>query len=140
MKFRSGICIECGREGQYAKPSLSLCPVCNGKRLESKRPRLPLASSNSEKPVAKLPPQKRRKSTGEAVMFRAIWSTRKHICINCKDNLGNEAKTFFFAHILPKSRYPEKRLDPNNIMLLCFDCHREYDQGTKENYSKRSRL
>jgi hypothetical protein len=77
------------------------------------------------------------KPTGEGQLFLEIWEERPHICINCKTPLGDEPKTYFFAHIIGKGRAPELRLKKINIMLLCFDCHRAYDQGTKEEYSKR---
>ncbi len=81
-----------------------------------------------------------RKVTGEAEMFKEIWSEREHRCTNCKCHLGDEAKAFFFAHILPKGRHPELRLVKTNVMICCFDCHQQYDQGTKEGYAKRFNL
>lgn len=36
-----------------------------------------------------------------------------------------------FAHIKPKGRFPELRLDPGNIVLLHPEEHRLLDQGTE---------
>lgn len=81
----------------------------------------------------------RRKPTGEKKVFEEIWNERPHICVNCKDPLGNEAKTFHFAHIQSKKQHPELRLEKSNIALLCFDCHYQYDHGTKEGYNNRTK-
>lgn len=81
----------------------------------------------------------RRKPTGEKKLFYKIWQERPHICVNCKVNLGNEAKTFNFAHIKPKGLYPELRLDPFNIILLCYECHYALDFQTEEKFNSRFR-
>lgn len=88
-------------------------------------------------PLKRSPIKKKYKATGEAEMFKEIWEERPHVCTNCKVPLGNEAKTWFFAHIHSKKQYPELRLIPANIRLLCFECHQQYDQGTKESFEKR---
>jgi|688.fasta_scaffold410246_2 5-methylcytosine-specific restriction endonuclease McrA len=98
----------------------SLCFHCNQKRLQAKR-----------KPYRYV-----KKATGEKEMFLEIWSERAHICTNCQKTLGAEPYTFFFSHIKSKGAHPELRLDKSNIQLLCFDCHKEYDQGTKERFEK----
>ena len=140
MKFSKGICNACGKDGMFAKPSLKLCPVCNQKRLNNLK-------TNDEgqrrgviatrKPLVRKV-QKRRRITGEGVMFLAIWRTRPHVCVNCKVRLDEEAKAGYFAHIKPKSTHPELRLDMNNVMLLCYDCHYAFDHGGKEQFKKRS--
>jgi len=59
--------------------------------------------------------KRKRKSTGEAIVFYEIWNERQHICENCKIYLGNDARTWFFSHIKSKGKYPELRLEKNNI-------------------------
>lgn len=83
---------------------------------------------------------KRRKPTGEALLFKIIWTERPHYCVWCGEWLGNEACTFHFSHIIPKGRWPDLRLDPTNIRLLCFECHQAYDQGTKKQYEARRNI
>jgi 5-methylcytosine-specific restriction endonuclease McrA len=88
------------------------------------------------------PPRKpipKRKATGEAEMFREVWNERPHICVNCKEHLGSDAMAWFFAHIKSKKKHPELRLNKYNIMLLCLKCHHEYDNGTKESFTKRTK-
>tara|TARA_R110000868_G_scaffold411642_1_gene706639 strand:- start:1958 stop:2218 length:261 start_codon:yes stop_codon:yes gene_type:complete len=81
--------------------------------------------------------KRKRKSTGEAIVFYEIWNERQHICENCKIYLGDDARTWFFSHIKPKGKYPELRLEKNNIQLLCYDCHYAHDFKTKEKYNAR---
>lgn len=82
---------------------------------------------------------RKRKPTGEAKLFYEIWQERKHICVNCKIHLGDDARTWNFSHIKPKSRNPELRLDKSNIQLLCYDCHYAYDFQGQEKYKERER-
>ena len=83
-----------------------------------------------KKPAAK---SKKHKPTGEAQVFKRIWAERPHICEHCSGSLGDDAKTFFFAHIQRKSQAPGLRLIKMNIRLLCIECHmaldaREYEK------------
>jgi 5-methylcytosine-specific restriction endonuclease McrA len=82
---------------------------------------------------------KLREPTGELAMFEEIWKERWHHCVNCGSNLGDELNVVFFAHIKSKGAHPELRLEKDNIQLLCFTCHRLYDQGTKAQYKLRSK-
>lgn len=140
MKFSSGKCVRCDREGMFAKPALKLCPVCNKKRLDAQKGKDPRKAHASPLRGSKKTGlmTKKRKPTGEAELFRSIWNSRVHQCTNCSEPLREPMRSFYFAHIRPKSVYPEYRLDPNNIRLLCFSCHRAYDQGTREDFEKRS--
>lgn len=54
-----------------------------------------------------------------------MWECRLHECNHCGIFLGNEPNMTFFHHILPKSKYPDLRYKPSNIMILCFDHHQE---------------
>jgi 5-methylcytosine-specific restriction endonuclease McrA len=83
--------------------------------------------------------KRNRSPTGEAKLFYEIWSKRPHYCVNCKAYLGNEPRAHYFSHIKSKGAYPELRLDPNNIQLLCIQCHTLYDSGTIEQYKNRTR-
>ena len=61
-------------------------------------------------------------------MFNSIWKTRRHFCVNCNDFLGTKINACYFDHTLEKAKYPQLMLEPENIMLLCTECH-----GTKTN-------
>jgi hypothetical protein len=71
--------------------------------------------------------------------FLQIWIKRKHYSEVSGDYLGGEPLTIFFHHILPKEKYPEARLDEENIILLTFDEHNnvENDMYKYEEVNKR---
>lgn len=126
---RAGLCVECndGVTKLLAKPSKGLCVFHNNQRLQKDRP-----------PRKRIP--YKRKKTGEAELFAAIWAVRPHVCTNCQAPLGNEMKTFFFSHIKSKGAHPELRLKPSNIQLLCQECHHAYDFQGQEKFKERTKI
>jgi hypothetical protein len=86
---------------------------------------------------------KKKKPTGERELFFKIWKERPHVCTACNKSLYGEPKVHYFSHILPKSRFPELRLDPDNILIECIECHSDYEtKGTdvirsKDNFQKK---
>lgn len=55
----------------------------------------------------------------------AVWERDNHRCIICGSPYGQPN-----AHVIPRSKGGlgvEK-----NIVTLCFNCHRKFDQGKKE--------
>lgn len=42
--------------------------------------------------------------------------------------LGSEAKSIFFHHIMPKSKYKELAYEPENIIILSFEEHQKVEQ------------
>lgn len=55
--------------------------------------------------------------------FIKIWKKRRHYSEVSGVYLGSEPLSIFFHHILPKEKYPEARLDEENIVLLTLDEH-----------------
>ena len=55
--------------------------------------------------------------------FLQIWRKRPHVSEVSGDYLGKEPLSVFFHHILPKEKYPEAKLDEDNIILLTLDEH-----------------
>lgn len=72
-------------------------------------------------------------------LFFGIWSTREHVCAHCGGNLGHDAKTWFFSHIVRRSRDKSRALDPDNIQLHCFKCHELFDQRSPK-YNERKNM
>jgi len=69
------------------------------------------------------------KATFEAdkEFYKEIWLASPHFCqCGCKAKLGKESLTTFFHHLLFKSKYPQFRYTPENIMILHPDCHNSY--------------
>lgn len=55
--------------------------------------------------------------------YAEIWNSSPHKCQNCNCKLPKEPLTIFFHHLLEKRNYPQLRHVPENIMILCPDCH-----------------
>lgn len=75
--------------------------------------------------------------------FNLIWSKRSHKSEVSGTFLGKEPLTLFFHHILPKSKYPEARLDEENIILLTPGEHASVEQDIykyEEVNNRRDRL
>lgn len=96
--------------------------------------RLLLARTPREKkvqqPIAKMSEKKKKQLGDEKKLFQEdkefyaeIWSCSPHVCQDCNKNLGREPLTLFFHHLLPKDIYDQFRHTPENIMILCPDCH-----------------
>jgi len=65
---------------------------------------------------------------GENTMFLEIWNDRPHICEECRWKIP-EMQTFCFAHKLSKWVFPEFRMIPENIALVCsISCHAKVDK------------
>ena len=69
-------------------------------------------------------------------MFLEIWSERPHVSFvsgNLLDSyFGSKLFVNLFSHLLPKGKYPEARLDKNNIVLLTPQEHVDWHSYTKE--------
>lgn len=55
--------------------------------------------------------------------FISIWNERVHKSEISEISLGNEALSIYFHHILPKNKYEQAALDPENIILMTADEH-----------------
>lgn len=63
--------------------------------------------------------------------YHSVWGARKHKCEECDKPLGNTWKRHNFSHHLSKGAFPQLRRVPENIDLLCFKCHQEWEFGDK---------
>lgn len=114
--FSNGLCQECASRASYE---------ANKRGLASK----PSSAAKSERKYAKSTVW-RRKTTGEAEMFRKIWDERPHVSqISGKKLLDHGHRFWYsqFAHIVSKGARPEMRLDPDNIVLMTFEEHFTWD-------------
>ena len=109
------------------------------KRTPLKRSSTPLKRTPLKKGK---PLKKEKKATGEKELFEEIWNTREHRCESCGKEIW-EAQAECFSHIKPKGLYPELRLDPDNIELLCAStterngCHYLWEHNKTEYYARR---
>lgn len=74
------------------------------------------------KPMKRTPLKAKRKASGQAKVFKAIWDSRPHWCEVCWATI-QQPRPENFSHLLPKGAYPELKLDERNIVLKCRDCH-----------------
>lgn len=74
-----------------------------------------------------------KKPTGEKEIFMKIWDGRPRYCQICFVPIA-EATPTNFPHILPKglNKYPKFKLNPQNILLACEDCHTKWDHKRKD--------
>jgi hypothetical protein len=72
-------------------------------------------------------------------LFLALWKKLPHYSQVSGKYLGNEPKTTYFHHILPKNKYPELAFDEENIILLTFEEHQmvEMDMYKYEEVNER---
>jgi len=61
------------------------------------------------------------------LFFMEIWKKRPHRSEISGVYLGKEPSSAFFHHILPKNKYPEVRMDEENIILLTLDGHADVE-------------
>ena len=66
--------------------------------------------------------------------FMSIWNGRPHKCEHCGKSLGSEPRSYMFDHLLEKSKYPDLKYEPENILLVCLECH---DNKTRGNISEK---
>jgi 5-methylcytosine-specific restriction endonuclease McrA len=67
-------------------------------------------------------------SQGKEYEKKFMASFREKTCARCSRNRN----TVCGHHVLPKSIYPEHRLNEKNIIPLCFMCHRTAHDHPKE--------
>ena len=119
--------------------SFVITTIGNSSTMLKSDPKPPSRAKKKRQPLKRSAIKKKYNPSGEAKIFMEIWNEQPHICANCKAPLGDEPLTFNFAHIKPKGKYPELRLDKDNIFLSCFDCHYIEHNGTKAQYNARTR-
>lgn len=56
-------------------------------------------------------------------LFLWLWTARGRKSEISKKYLGREALRSYFHHILPKKKYPQAALDPENIIILSIEEH-----------------
>jgi len=122
MKHTKKYCIDCKTQ-QYIVAH-GRCSYCNSKhRAETIGTQIAAHSENG----------KERKREERAAMLE-FWKEAAdigggHECMNCAAPLGRTFRAVFVAHIYSKGANERSRCDKRNFMLLCFDCHHEYDHG-----------
>lgn len=118
MKKR--LCKVCKKPIDHNNPLISKCKECTYKKSLSNKKQTRI------KPISDKRKKRLKNWWSEKELFKEIWEERPHICVDCWKVL-KEAKAHNFAHIKSKWKYPELRLDKNNIQIKCFRCHFKQD-------------
>lgn len=101
-------------------------------------------------PIAKVSDKKKKEQAEEKKVsamdkefYLEIWVASPHKCSECEKKLGKEPLTLFFHHLLEKRNYPEFRYTPENIAILCPDCHSQAEadiEKTPKTKARREKL
>ena len=85
---------------------------------------------NKIRSLNKFKPETEEQKEGREKMqnfFLEIWNSRPHYSEVSNKWLGNECKSLFLHHIIPKSICEEGKYDPENIILLTGDEHAQVE-------------
>ncbi len=121
IKYKEGVCNDCGETKLIVYKAGHLCMGCNAKRKAKKRKPI--------KPVSKRGATVIKKDTE---FYDSIWNERPHFCEECGTFLGRKWERIYFSHILTKGAYHELRWYKSNINLLCPKHHRQWENGNKK--------
>ncbi len=59
-------------------------------------------------------------------------------CIECNKELWFHPA--HVSHVLPKGAYPALRLDAENVVPMCFNCHQTYEFGARNKMKVHEKL
>ncbi len=63
------------------------------------------------------------------MLFTQIWDERPHKCTVCGKRLPMFSVSYFM-HLMSKGSLVQARLDKDNIVVGCYDCHFKFDHQT----------
>jgi 5-methylcytosine-specific restriction endonuclease McrA len=119
IKYKLGICSECGDYAPIVHKSKRLCHKCNEKA-KRKRYAKNTLRRRKKKDISK---------EKDSEFYLRIWNSRPHTCFETGRYLGETPSTLFFHHVLRKSTYPEFRYSEWNIVILHPDVHQQVESN-----------
>lgn len=132
-QFGGGYC----RKHGYLRTDKTIKPFSAYRSTKPLRSSKPLKRPN--KPIKKITYKKQKEKQEllkkDRELYNEIWEEEHHVCYDCNRPLGDEARLYYFHHILEKGRqiYKHLRHQKRNICLLCFDCHGRVTNGVLSN-------
>lgn len=69
--------------------------------------------------------------TADSKFFHEIWNERSHFSEISGKPLGDKYNPVFFSHILTKGSYPKFRHNKDNILLMSFEEHNEWEFSSR---------
>jgi len=112
-------------------------PVWSKGLCQSHSPRTPFSKKVLRQPVRD-GIRKQNSAQRRNEFFMSIWKKKPHVCEICNKTLGQEPLTYMFDHLLEKNKYPHLTWEPENILLVCLECHDKKTRGfVNEKYQER---
>ena len=62
-------------------------------------------------------------------LFDLHWQIKAHICQACGDPIWGDNLSIYHHHCWPKHRYPEYKYIIEGLMLVCWECHSNIENG-----------
>lgn len=131
------ICNSCGEKKAIAHKKLCLCHYCNEKRKFENKKSKPLNFIDSFTKDKEYNRIKFRSNKGNKVanedskFFHQIWKERNHVSEISGIDLGDDYNPVFFSHTLTKGAYPKARHWSENIFLMTYEEHNEWEFGDR---------
>ena len=112
-----------------------ICKSCGQSRLLFSRGRCQQCARREDaKPIAKVSEKGKIKREAkkdlieeDKIFYMEVWNASPHICHECNKKLSNPPSMSYFHHLLEKRNYPQFRHTPENIALLCWNCHQQVE-------------
>lgn len=67
--------------------------------------------------------QKKAEMFAFLVQFFIELPNGSRVCNSCGKQLSNEIRSYYFDHLIEKSKRPDLALEKDNIFLCCLECH-----------------
>ena len=126
IQRKKKICKSCNIETYIF--SRGECKSCAQKRYAKKlKPK--------RRPISKAPTKRHVKRKKEELdVMLEVWEANADIDNRCQCSECGKSLEFdrtHCAHILSKGAFPSLRSNPENIIILCFECHQQFDFGLR---------
>lgn len=112
-----------------AQHKLAISRACMGRPSPMKGRKLSKATKLKMRLARLGKPSPNWQGGGMNWLRRKVLERDQNTCASCKTRKGNME----IDHILPRKKFPELKLDINNIQTLCEECHK---LKTKEDIKK----
>lgn len=98
-------------------------PVWTGGLCQSHIGKKPMKKAKHNKVFAAKIKKAGKQSGLRYALFMLIWTKRGNKSEVSGERIYGEPSSAYFHHILPKSKFPDGDLDPENIIILTMDEH-----------------
>jgi hypothetical protein len=135
--FSKGRCKACAGKAYQAKAKEKASQIVDLALRLSRNIKTPKPLKQAKRCPLSNVPTKRHKvaKDAERVVMETFWilHTDKNgcVCEECSAGVPTEFNPYNCAHILGKGAAPQHRANIENFLLLCADCHHQFDAGSR---------